>query len=193
MAGANPIIVPSNTSRSPHPYGGDASPTGVADPVAYEAPAWYSKGSDLDDLLNETDALDWLADTGDLDQTYNVPAITQERDPLMPSLCDHPIAVIPNQNSTSNFRITSTNSNPNIPESVPMPPLPSLFESHDSHIVPLNNKVGASDQSMPFSYGLAPESSDASTNCVVFDSHCDEQAFVSTLLDTDSNDFFASQ
>lgn len=78
QAGANPITVPTiSKTVQPH-FGGDVSPTGVADfPTNWawsnEAPTWFAKGADVDELLNEADALDWLADSGDLGETYNPP------------------------------------------------------------------------------------------------------------------------
>jgi len=85
QAGANPITLPSNkmhnttnnTFSQSQLGSGDVSPTGVADlgnlpnwVWGTEAPAWYNKGADVDELLNEADALDWLADSGDLNETY---------------------------------------------------------------------------------------------------------------------------
>ena len=53
------------------------SPTGVADmsqlPAWVDAknpPTWYNDGSDIDKLLEDADYLNWLGDTGDLDETY---------------------------------------------------------------------------------------------------------------------------
>eukprot|EP00592_Proboscia_alata_P000526 CAMPEP_0194374534 /NCGR_PEP_ID=MMETSP0174-20130528/22955_1 /TAXON_ID=216777 /ORGANISM="Proboscia alata, Strain PI-D3" /LENGTH=614 /DNA_ID=CAMNT_0039154161 /DNA_START=121 /DNA_END=1965 /DNA_ORIENTATION=+ len=65
---------------------GEGSPTGVSDinsfPTTWgmadekstlvsdiEAPKWYSSGADVDELLNEADTLDWLADSGELDES----------------------------------------------------------------------------------------------------------------------------
>jgi len=90
QAGANPITLPSssmsmdknNTNNIPSQVGGDVSPTGVADfhgfPTNWvwqsgEPPSWYTKGADVDELLNEAEALDWLADSGDLTEEYNPP------------------------------------------------------------------------------------------------------------------------
>ncbi len=84
QAGANPITVPSSMDKmhSNNFVGGDVSPTGVADINAFpsnwvfqnvEPPTWYTKGADVDELLNEAEALDWLADTGDFNDGYNPP------------------------------------------------------------------------------------------------------------------------
>lgn len=90
QAGANPITVPCHktgnaaTNAFPQPQvgGGNFSPTGVDDIDCpnwvwnSEAPAWYSKGADVDELLHEADALDWLADSGDLNETYEPATVT---------------------------------------------------------------------------------------------------------------------
>ncbi len=53
------------------------SPTGVTDMAllpswvdAKNPPTWYNDGSDIDTLLEDADCLNWLSDTGDLDETY---------------------------------------------------------------------------------------------------------------------------
>lgn len=53
------------------------SPTGVTDMAlmpswvdAKNPPSWYNDGSDIDTLLEDADCLNWLSDTGDLDETY---------------------------------------------------------------------------------------------------------------------------
>jgi len=56
--------------------GGEASPTGVSDVCISSfwkestVPLWYSTGADVEELLDDADGLDWLADSGDLDETY---------------------------------------------------------------------------------------------------------------------------
>lgn len=37
---------------------------------AKNPPLWYNDGSDIDTLLEDADCLNWLSDTGDLDETY---------------------------------------------------------------------------------------------------------------------------
>ncbi len=90
QAGANPITLPSsnisvdknNANNFQTQVGGDVSPTGVADFQSFptnwvwqsgEPPSWYTKGADVDELLNEAEALDWLADSGDLSEEYTPP------------------------------------------------------------------------------------------------------------------------
>jgi len=35
-----------------------------------EPPQWYARGADIDELLHEADALNWLADSGDINEVY---------------------------------------------------------------------------------------------------------------------------
>merc|ERR1712102_97202 len=61
---------------------GKGSPTSVFDVniskskelefLQHEAPQWFARGSDVDELLNEAEALDWLSDPGNLVESYNV-------------------------------------------------------------------------------------------------------------------------
>jgi len=37
---------------------------------AKNPPAWYNEGADIDTLLEDAECLNWLSDTGDLDETY---------------------------------------------------------------------------------------------------------------------------
>jgi len=103
QAGANPITLPSNSTskgnniqqQQQQQFGGDVSPTGVADLSlpnwvwSSDPPAWYSKGADVDELLNEADALDWLADSGDLNESYpsstTVPNTSMENPVTIPN------------------------------------------------------------------------------------------------------------
>lgn len=55
----------------------NSSPTCVTDMSTFPSwvdaknpPAWYNEGSDIDTLLEEAECLNWLSDTGDLDETY---------------------------------------------------------------------------------------------------------------------------
>lgn len=84
-AGAHPIVAPGPAPASAYPssaayLGGEVSPTGV--PEIWldhkDPPQWYSSGKDVDELLHEADALDWLSDTGDLNETYDPPPAEAE-------------------------------------------------------------------------------------------------------------------
>jgi hypothetical protein len=74
------------------------SPTGVADislllPSWVDVknpPSWYNKGSDIDTLLDDADCLNWLSDTGDIDETYP-PAVAE------------PAAVVPSSITAANI------------------------------------------------------------------------------------------
>ena len=43
---------------------------------AKNPPAWYNDGGDIETLLEDADALNWLTDTGDLEETYP-PAVVE--------------------------------------------------------------------------------------------------------------------
>ena len=80
--------------------GGDVSPTGVADISAFpnfvwagEPPTWYTTVADVDELLSEAEALNWLADTGDLNEDYQPSAQTVSKtgsEPSLLSICGEP-------------------------------------------------------------------------------------------------------
>jgi len=72
----NPPPAPSGTASAPGVPNG-RSPTGVAEMAllpswvdANNPPAWYNDGGDIDELLEDADYLNWLEDTGDLEETY---------------------------------------------------------------------------------------------------------------------------
>lgn len=102
QAGANPIQVPQDNTKlsNQQQIGGDVSPTGVADITAFpnfvwagEPPAWYTTGADVDELLSEAEALNWLADTGDLNEDYQPPAQPVSNtgsEPSLLSICGEP-------------------------------------------------------------------------------------------------------
>uniref|UniRef100_A0A6S8P3T4 Uncharacterized protein n=1 Tax=Amphora coffeiformis TaxID=265554 RepID=A0A6S8P3T4_9STRA len=101
QAGANPITLPSeNPSSAPTNGDGEVSPTCVADINIYpswtdgkDPPAWYAKGADVDALLDVAGTLDWLADPGDLNESYNPPHI--ESSPNMPEIDVSPTKITP--------------------------------------------------------------------------------------------------
>eukprot|EP00591_Stephanopyxis_turris_P000817 CAMPEP_0195514048 /NCGR_PEP_ID=MMETSP0794_2-20130614/5562_1 /TAXON_ID=515487 /ORGANISM="Stephanopyxis turris, Strain CCMP 815" /LENGTH=539 /DNA_ID=CAMNT_0040642213 /DNA_START=462 /DNA_END=2081 /DNA_ORIENTATION=+ len=186
---------------------GECSPTTVTD-ISFptfgvgDAPQWYSKGAEIEDLLEEADTLDWLADSGDLDETYShmnskansVPQSNEIASCSTSESCSEdcepvPVnssrsvnandGVIPALNSTSGAGSVSTDNF--------MMALPALTGSD-----PKRQKI-----SSPELFSSATEAVEAnlpsvtSTNSVdenfaVFDSAFDEQAFVSALLE--SND-----
>lgn len=160
------IILPND----PTVLGGEGSPTSVVD-VSFpcfginpntkepEPPHWFAKGSDVDDLLTDADALDWLTDTGDVNLIYKpeatpIPSLTPEE----PSLCStsesEPDEVLVNSydavnsydtvNSYEAAQKTELDTNPSAPagletlppvvssSSIAIETLPSLFESADN-------------------------------------------------------------
>jgi hypothetical protein len=73
----NPVKVPGQPQGA-----GNPSPVGV-DQVIYPSwvdaknpPAWYNDGGDIDFLLEDAECLNWLTDTGDLEETYP-PAVVE--------------------------------------------------------------------------------------------------------------------
>lgn len=201
LAGAPPIVVPSDNNKLNNGYGGEGSPTGVSDInnfptwIDCEPPAWYTKGSDVDELLNEADALDWLADSGDLDENYKPPpstqaVLTQSMEPSLISLCDTP-------NSPTSSGVASTigelSSNPLPPQKCDsvsnIPPLPSLFGSSGNIVsAPVAcEKVTTPNLSSASLFGSASEEANATDGLAVFESHFDEQAFVTALLENNDS------
>lgn len=76
-APAAPPSAPGTISGYPQGIFPNSSPTGVADMSllpswvdAKNPPSWYNEGSDIDTLLEDADCLNWLSDTGDLEETY---------------------------------------------------------------------------------------------------------------------------
>jgi hypothetical protein len=184
QAGANPITLPSsNPSTAPTITSGEISPTGVQDLAIYpswtdakDPPSWYSKGGDIDALLDVADTLDWLTDTGDMNEVYEPPVDEEEADerPLGDSTkLNHPVESTVNNS-------TSVNTLPDVDhhnvDSV-VPPLPSLFgSSADASENPI--KEGPLE-------GLhaSPSEIDMS-HLQVFDTPMEEHDFVSTILET---------
>lgn len=72
----NPVKIPiAHTQYLPN-----SSPTCVTDVSHFPAwvdaknpPNWYNDGADIEKLLEDADCLNWLSDTGDLDETYVPP------------------------------------------------------------------------------------------------------------------------
>lgn len=110
QAGANPITLPSGNPTGQPAVSGEVSPTGVNDLVMYpswadakDMPSWYAKGADVDCLLDVADTLDWLTDTGDLNETYEppkVPVTSDDKtnlstDALAAMDSDAPVAALP--------------------------------------------------------------------------------------------------
>jgi hypothetical protein len=186
QAGAHPITLPSDQpSSAPSFWGGDISPTGVAEMALYpswtdakDTPSWYAKGSDVDALLDVADTLDWLSDTGDLHETYH-PAISHmalDQAPPAHEAGDkhfhHGLA------QTSSVNNMSLNTLPRVDSAVDVvvPPLPSLFEG----------SVDADEPPKKLTLDQLAESNSAASieeHLQVFDTPLEEHDFVSTILE----------
>jgi SHAQKYF class myb-like DNA-binding protein len=121
QAGANPITVPADKSSASPADSGEISPTGVNDLAMYpswadvkDMPSWYAKGADVDCLLDVADTLDWLTDTGDINETYDPPKV----------LDSAPTDQNVNKNSS-----LSTDALAAMDSDAPVAALPSLFEN----------------------------------------------------------------
>ncbi len=187
QAGANPITLPSTNSHALTSVPG-SSPTGVQDLSIYpswtdakDPPSWYAKGADVDALLDVSDTLDWLADTGDLDEDYQPQANDVEDSSFSGQGGHHEMGI---SNVNNNTSVTSlAHVDPNMVSVVP--PLPSLFEGNPDVVEeePTISKdttaIAMGDVSLHISPG------DPSAEALqVFDSPMEEQEFVSTLLET---------
>lgn len=202
QAGANPITVPSESPSTAPSSFGETSPTGVADLAIYpswtdakDTPTWYTKGADVDALLDVGDTLDWLADTGDLHETYQPPPPPSEvTHHEVNHVVTHAVTHIPvaeevdkhDGNLSSSATNNSVTSLPCVETNVEsvVPPLPSIFEGsggeHPESTVP------PKDLSLVTSAPQLHRS--ASTNSIdehlqVFDTPMEEHDFVSTILE----------
>ena len=194
-AGANPITLPSGDPSAGVPDGGEVSPTGVTELSAYpswtdakDTPSWYSKGADVDALLDVGDTLDWLADTGDLHESYQPAAV--ESGPCGPDNMD-----IKNQNNaeaSSSMEATNPSITDMSVSALPtvdannvdsvVPPLPSLFDGSTDDIAESMKKVQPGSESAT---GMAKNTSTTSIDqhLQVFDTPMEEHDFVSTILE----------
>jgi hypothetical protein len=201
QAGANAITLPTDQPGIANTMaGGEISPTGVNELELYpawtdyskDAPSWYSKGSDVDALLDVAEDLDWLADTGDLTETY------EEAERMHAATANAP-------SQTSSFQMTevetqkdlaptsggsfysgsnntttlSMNTLPRIDSGaeVNVPPLPSLFEGvtdNGDDPVGSKSKLALHMSSVPSVTNLDEH---------LFSSPIEEHDFVSTILD----------
>jgi hypothetical protein len=187
QAGANPITLPSTNNQALTSVPG-SSPTGVQDLSIYpswtdakDPPSWYAKGADVDALLDVADTLDWLADTGDLDEDYQPQANDIEASTFGGQGGHHEMGVSYVNNNTS---VTSlAHVDPHMVSVVP--PLPSLFEGNpdvveeEPTIAKDLSRIAMGDVSLH----ISPSDSNAEA-LQVFDSPMEEQEFVSTLLET---------
>lgn len=200
--GVDPIKVP---VISAIPSTGEASPTGVNEVCLSSfwkesnVPLWYSSGADVEELLNDADGLDWLSDSGDLDETYGHILSTSKKGAPYET----------NDGAGEDGANEAT-----VAEIYPATLLASLSAENGSMSLPslfdhaLNNHtdlqpLGSSSKRLKLSmscFASATEAMEAaapsSGNMIVgdeqftaFDGACfDEQAFVSALLDSSGGD-----
>jgi hypothetical protein len=203
QAGAYPITLPSaevDASAVPSGFdvdGGEVSPTSVADLSIYpswtdakDTPSWYSKGSDVDELLEVGETLDWLEDTGDLNETYHPP-------PMDESTADagDMLELDESENDARSGRLgeksrinsASATTLPRVDSNVGavVPPLPSLFDAADP------SKTGDVSRTLPpteldIQVNVSPGASALNDEHLhVFENPAEEQEFVSTILETE--------
>lgn len=187
QAGVNPITLPSDNINSTIAVG-EISPTSVSDLSIYpswtdakETPSWYAKGCDVDALLDVADTLDWLADTGDLNETYEAPPMEESNS--LSGMDDDDDAsetgetFVKPSSSVSNLPHVDSNMETMIPK------LPSLFENESTDNLLLSN-VGPSSgdlKALPMGVSMLD------AHLQVFDTPMEEHAFVSTILEDDNN------
>jgi len=201
QAGANPITLPTDQPGITKTLaGGEVSPTGVNDLDLYpswtdfstDTPSWYTKGSDVDALLDVADTLDWLADTGDLTETYEEAERMNAATSVAPSPQTSSFQLTEGQpqkemapiggafyDSSNNTTTMSMNTLPRIESGaeVNVPPLPSLFDGvTDNGDDPTGsrNKLALHMSSVPSVTNLDDH---------LFSSPDEEHLFVSTILD----------
>lgn len=195
QAGANPITLPTeNPSSAPTVAGGEISPTGVAVDLALypswtdakDMPSWYAKGADVDALLDVGDSLDWLADTGDLHETYQPP---EEMD-ATPSIGDiEPAKVNGDLGHAGAVNNTSVSTLPHVDSNVEsvVPPLPSLFDGSEP---PNDQKPDAIPSAGESTHQLKISPSVdrlVDVHLQVFENPIEEQDFVSTILENNES------
>lgn len=203
QAGAYPITLPStdiDTSAVPPGLdvdGGEVSPTSIADLSIYpswtdakDTPSWYAKGSDVDALLEVGETLDWLEDTGDLNETYHPSPLDDstggagdvtEYDESGSDSRSGRLGQSSRKNSGSVTTLPRVDSN----VGAVVPPLPSLFDGADP------NKTDDSSRRLPppemdLQVNISPGASGMNDEHLhVFENPVEEQEFVSTILETE--------
>jgi SHAQKYF class myb-like DNA-binding protein len=199
QAGANPITLPSDQpSPAPSGFGGEISPTGVADFALYpswtdakDTPSWYAKGSDVDALLDVADTLDWLTDTGDLHENYQPSTQPEpgmeEIAPSIPEMEEEKPAQAQGLTHTPSVNNMSMNTLPRVDSAVDVvvPPLPSLFDGAQEENEP-TKKLSMQhhhQHHMTESTSSATLDETIDEHLHVFDTSLEEHDFVSTILE----------
>lgn len=177
--------------------GGEVSPTSVADLNIYpswtdakDTPSWYAKGSDVDELLEVGETLDWLEDTGDLNETYHPSPMDESTAGASDMLeLDESENVAGSGRLGEKSRISSASATslPRVDSNVGavVPPLPSLFDGADP------NKADDVSRALPpaemdIQVNISPGTSALNDEHLhVFENPVEEQEFVSTILETE--------
>lgn len=203
------IVLPNNNDHMQQ--FAEGSPTCVTDIPSFptfpssklaptpEPPQWYARGADVDELLHDADALNWLADSGDLDEAYS------HRDSLDADFTPNPVhfsnsEVVSLSESEGGVSGTGSGNSGEVIRNLAtdaLPPVVSSTSSEDIHGLPslLDSGFGAKSRSKlstPNLFGAGSMIHPSSGNLVdenfsVFDSAMDEQAFVSALLESNEN------
>lgn len=127
----------------------------------------------MDALLDVADTLDWLTDTGDLNEVYQPPAAVVKNRP------EEAMAMVNNSTSVSTLPDVDEDSNVD----TVVPPLPSLFEGAPE---PPTEKL-AMDTTATTSTGMGLHRSPSEPNMdhlEVFDTPMEEHDFVTAILET---------
>ena len=197
QAGANPITLPTDQLNLAPAVGGEISPTGVADLVlcpswtdGKDPPSWYTKGADVEALLDVADSLDWLADPGNPNETYQPPAMEA---PPSASDIEHMVdASREDEEPETDLALEPDITIEDLPE------VESNVENMDQQLPSIFD--GAPDESpehLPEDKGMIPSSDsavdlgDAASHSAIdeplFDTPMEEHAFVSTILENESS------
>jgi len=211
QAGANPIALPSDNPSAAPAIAGETSPTGVPDLSLYpswtdakEVPSWYAKGADVDALLDVGDSLDWLADSGDLNETYQPPPPTAGSSISISNMGKAHGALGRAGNNTSVSSLPHVDANV---ESV-VPPLPALFagtepmadnddEKNTEDMISSTDALPSPAEDEPDAIAAGLKATASVTSMIeehlqVFENPMEEQDFVSTILEEEHDESAAS-
>jgi hypothetical protein len=191
QVGANPITLPPENLNPMSYADGEVSPTSVNDITIYpswtdakETPSWYAKGDDVDALLDVADSLDWLADTGDLNESYIAPPIEESTDNSLSVMDDEVDEPFQKHDFVDRCGSANNLSLPRVDSTIEtmVPTLPSFFHSqNETSYTNLLSHAGEGHISTGDFKSLPSGLLDAQLH--VFDSPMEEHAFVSTILE----------
>ena len=198
QVGTTHITLPPDSLNSSVVADGEASPTGVNDISIYplswtdakEPPSWYTKGEDVDALLDIADTLDWLTDTGDLEESYVAPPMEESTDNSLSVMDDevddayekHDSSFVDRCSSATNLTLSRVDST----METMGPALPSFFHSqNETSYTNLLSHAGEGHISTGDFKSLPSGLLDAQLQ--VFDTPMEEHAFVSTILEDDED------